>query len=143
MANEDEDSPHEPQFASGPGDPDGLVLIELSGELDISNAGEVRERLARPEVLDAPVVQVDLSEATFIDSAIIGLLVSACKRVRASGGTFSVRCDVGPVRSTLEYAGLVDFFELQGAVQTSSASEEQQMLSGRPDPPAGQGAPAR
>jgi anti-sigma B factor antagonist len=142
MTNQDEDSLDEPQFASGQGDLDGSVLIELSGELDISNAEESRELFARSEVLDAPVVYVDLSEATFIDSITIGVLVSACKRVRASDGTFSVRCDVGAVRSTLEFAGLVDFFELQSAFQRSSEREEDQTRSGRSDPTDGLGTPS-
>ena len=128
MANQDEDSLDELQFVTRPGELDGSVLIKLSGELDISNAGELREVVARSEVLDAPVVYVDLSAATFIDSTTIGVLVSLCKRIRASNGSFSVRCDVGSVRSTLEFAGVIEYLEVQGAFQTLSDREDDRAL---------------
>jgi anti-sigma B factor antagonist len=120
MAIQDNDSQGEPSFTDATTDVDESFLVSFSGELDISTAGEIRERLARPEVLDAPVLHVDLTEATFIDSSAIGLLVSACKRIRGSGGTFSVRCDAGPVRRTLEISGLIDYLEVHDATASRS-----------------------
>jgi anti-anti-sigma regulatory factor len=35
-----------------------------------------------------------------------------CKRVRAAGGTFAGTCHAGPVRRTLETAGLVEYLRL-------------------------------
>jgi anti-sigma B factor antagonist len=92
---------------------DDRVVVSFSGELDIACAGEIRERLAQSEVLDAPTVQFDLSDATFIDSSAIGVLVTACKRVRENGGTCFVRCEVGTISRTLEIAGLSEYFSVQ------------------------------
>ena len=56
---------------------------------------------------------MDLRGLSFLESAGLGVIVSACKRIRASGGTFSTSCDHNLARRTLEIAGLVDFLELQ------------------------------
>lgn len=50
---------------------------------------------------------------TFLDSSGIGVIISACKRVRASGGTLSVTCGSGSVRRSIEIMGLVDYLEVQ------------------------------
>jgi anti-sigma B factor antagonist len=90
----------------------GSVTVELAGEFDLSTAGDLRESLATSDVLDAKRVLVDLSRVSFFDSTSIGLLVSACKRVRHNGGAFSVHCDSAVVFRVLEITGLVDFFEV-------------------------------
>lgn len=91
---------------------DGVVIVSFTGELDLSNAENVRETLGRPDVLNAPSVNVDLTHATFLDSCCIGLLVSACKRLRASGASFSVSCGQSMARRVIEIAGLLDYFEI-------------------------------
>jgi anti-anti-sigma factor len=57
--------------------------IALSGEMDLSNAGEVERELMNAEATDAPTVLVDLSELTFMDSTGIRLLIAADARSRA------------------------------------------------------------
>ncbi len=91
---------------------DGAVIVSLTGELDLSNAENLRETLVRPDVLNAPSVNVDLTQARFLDSCGIGLLVSACKRLRASGAGFSVSCGHSMARRVIEIAGLLDYFEI-------------------------------
>lgn len=103
------------EFTSSVRDGDDRFVVAFSGELDLAVAADIRACLANPAVLDAPAVQVDLRTVTFLDSSAIGVLVSACKRIRASHGTFSVRCDVGPIRRTLEIAGLIEYLGVQGA----------------------------
>ena len=95
---------------------DGAIVVELSGELDLSTAEELRETLVCPAVLGASTVRVDLTQATFIDSSTIGLLVSACKRVRASGASFSVSCGKSHTRRAIEITGLLDFFAVDEAL---------------------------
>ena len=57
-------------------------------------------------------VEMDLRNLTYLGSPGVGMIVTMCKRVRASGGNFSVSCDHGMVRRILEIGGLVDFLEL-------------------------------
>jgi anti-sigma B factor antagonist len=101
---------------SGAPSTDGeLISVSFAGELDLSTAGDMRARLAQSQVLDAQGVQIDLTQVTFLDSSSIGVLIAACKRVRSGGGAFSVICEDGSVRRTLEVAGLLDFLDVRGA----------------------------
>ncbi len=104
------------EFPADVREEDGAIVVELSGELDLSTAEELRETLVCPAVLGASTVRVDLTQATFIDSSTIGLLVSACKRVRASGASFSVRCGKSHTRRAIEVTGLLDFFAVDKAL---------------------------
>lgn len=91
------------------------VLVSIGGELDLASAGALREILVLPEVLDAPKVRIDLNGVDFLGSTGIGLLVSACKRVRDSGGTFSVLCAHGEPRRVLELSGLIEYLKVEDA----------------------------
>ena len=63
---------------------EGSALVTPAGELDISNAGELREQLARPDVLAARQVCVDLNMVGFLDSTCI---VSSSPRASGYGLT--------------------------------------------------------
>ena len=91
------------------------TVVSLAGEIDLSSAGALREVLVLPEVLHAPAVRLDLTEVEFLGSVGIGLLVSACKRVRGSGGTFSVVCRHDETRRVLEISGLLDYLHVEEA----------------------------
>lgn len=102
---------------------DGVALVTLAGELDLSRAEELREQLAHPEVLSARAVRVDLRRVSFLDSVIIGLIVTACKRVRAAGSSFSVVCDPdGIARNVFEIDGLVEYLQVEGPSSNPSAA---------------------
>jgi len=96
-------------------DGDRSVTVILAGELDLSTAADIRECLERPEVLDAERVTIDLTGVTFFDSTSTGLLVGACKRIRSTGGAFSVHCGNDRVLQVLELSGLVDLLEVTAA----------------------------
>jgi anti-anti-sigma factor len=92
----------------------GTAIVTLAGEFDLARAEELRECLVQPEVLSARVVRVDLSRVSFLDSVIIGLLVSVCKKVRKAGSSFSVVCDIeGIARSVFEIDGLLEYLEVE------------------------------
>jgi anti-anti-sigma factor len=102
---------------------DGAVLVTLAGELDLSRAEELREQLAHPEVVGAPAVRVDVRRVSFLDSVIIGLIVTACKRVRAAGSSFSVVCELeGIARNVFEIDGLVEYLQVEGPSSNPSAA---------------------
>ncbi len=96
-------------------DEDAATVVSLTGELDLSTAGTLREVLVLPEVLNAPAVRVDLTQVDFLGSTGVGMLVSACKRIKASGGSFSVICAKSEVRQVLEISGLLDYLHVEGA----------------------------
>jgi anti-anti-sigma factor len=63
----------------------GLVHVALRGELDLSTVGKVQDELRRVEASSPPVVVLDLSRLTFLDSTGLRCLVTADERARDEG----------------------------------------------------------
>jgi anti-sigma B factor antagonist len=66
-------------------DRNGLVHIALKGELDLSTVGKVQDVLDRVEVSSPPIIVVDLSKLTFLDSTGLRCLITADERAREAG----------------------------------------------------------
>ena len=71
---------------------DGVARVVVFGEADIYTAPELKEALSGAIESGATSVLVDLSGATFIDSTTLGVLMSAVRRVRPSGGEVAIAC---------------------------------------------------
>jgi anti-sigma B factor antagonist len=80
--------------------------VFAGGEVDMSAAPDLRETIDRVLEQGIRCVVADLSEATFIDSTCIGVLVSAHNRLHARRGSFVIVCANRNVRKTFEIAGL-------------------------------------
>jgi anti-sigma B factor antagonist len=65
-----------PQFEidSGPG-PDGVWVVRVRGEVDISHEEELRAELRRAVASEADGIVVDLTECEFIDSSGVRMLL--------------------------------------------------------------------
>ncbi len=85
----------------------GVSVISISGEHDLSTAPDLRERLAAALATDEPIV-VDLSRAQFIDSSILGALLDARREAHKGGLGFAVALTngAGPVARVLDVTGL-------------------------------------
>jgi anti-sigma B factor antagonist len=85
----------------------GLAVLDLSGEHDLNTAEPLRERLDSLIEDGVPVV-VDLSRATFVGSAILGILLDARRRAHEAGLGFAMANGDGadPVARVLEVTGL-------------------------------------
>ena len=66
-------------------DRNGLVHVALKGELDLSTVAKVQDELRRVEEGEPPVVVLDLSRLTFLDSTGLRCLVTADERAREAG----------------------------------------------------------
>lgn len=87
---------------------DGTVaVIEMSGELDLSNADTFEQCLSVFRAGDSVVIE--MGRLTFIDSTGIGVLV----RVRARGVEVACRGVQPAVRRALEICGLKDTFAFE------------------------------
>ena len=80
--------------------------IFVGGELDMSVAPELRDAIERAHEQQVKCMVIELSEATFIDSTSIGVLVGAHRRLEAAGGSLAIVCANRNVRQTFEIAGL-------------------------------------
>lgn len=61
------------------------VVVKVEGEVDVSNAGELREKLDQALATDAKTIVVDLSQVPYIDSTGIGVLVGTAHRAKDKG----------------------------------------------------------
>ena len=82
------------------------VLVE--GEVDVSNADELRDAVDSALALDAPEVTVDLLQVPYIDSTGIGVLVGAAHRAADAGKKLVVASPQKNVARVLGLLGVAD-----------------------------------
>ena len=82
------------------------VLVE--GEVDVSNADELRDAVDSALAHDAPEVTVDLSQVPYIDSTGIGGLVGAAHRAADAGKKLVVASPQKNVARVLGLLGVAD-----------------------------------
>jgi anti-anti-sigma factor len=113
---------------------DGVSVIELRGEHDLSTSAEVRTVLASAVTDRRPTV-VELSLTDFIDSSILGVLLSGLRQARDAklGFVFVVQADdSGAVSKTLAGSGLLAFFPVRGSL--AEATEAARSGVNQPSP---------
>jgi anti-sigma B factor antagonist len=81
-------------------------VVAAAGELDLNAAPSLRETLVRLTDLGRIDLVIDMSEATFVDSTVIGVLVGRLKALRPLGGSLSIVCQNENVLRTFEVAGI-------------------------------------
>jgi anti-sigma B factor antagonist len=83
----------------------GVVIAAVTGEIDISNVAQLRERLY--ELADnGGTLIVDLNRVAFIDSAGLGALVGAARRAAEHGGSLLAVCAQPQPRRLLWMTGV-------------------------------------
>jgi anti-anti-sigma factor len=88
---------------------DGVPVLALSGELDMSNAAAVRQAIASSGAERAGRLVLDLSGLTFIDSAGIAVLLEAAERL----DSVSLRAPAPAVWRVIEITGLTQVLPLE------------------------------
>jgi anti-anti-sigma factor len=84
---------------------DGVLVVSVAGELDVSNVGTLAE-VAYDVPNDALGLVLDLCDTTYIDSATIGLLFKLHGSLRRRGQALRVVCPSGSsARRVLELTG--------------------------------------
>ena len=84
------------------------VVVELRGEHDLATRQELHDLFARL-VEQYDLVVIDLTEAEFIDSTVIGALALADRQARERDSRLRVQLRAeGIVRRALEITGIVD-----------------------------------
>jgi anti-sigma B factor antagonist len=99
------------------GDP--VVVIAVHGQADLHTAPELRNAIAAALDGGATGLVIDLSEATFIDSMTLGVLLGAVKRLRPSGGKVGVVCVDPHIRRIFEITLLDRVFSLHTSLEAA------------------------
>jgi anti-sigma B factor antagonist len=91
---------------------DGIYRVLVAGEVDLSTAPELKASLSEVIESGGRGVLVDLSEATFIDSTTLGVLMGAVKRLRPEGGELAITCRDPNIRKIFEITLLDRVFSI-------------------------------
>jgi anti-sigma B factor antagonist len=84
-------------------DPSGVPVLAISGELDLSSAGSVRQAVERVTAEGPDKVIFDLGGLQFMDSTGIAILVIVAEQVE----TVEVRNPSKMIRRIIEISGLM------------------------------------
>src|SRR3954452_17444203 len=84
--------------------------LGVTGEADVDTAPALRGALL--ELIDdgARHIAIDLGGTEFLDSTALGVLVGAMKRLKAIGGSLTVRSPSPRVRQIIDLTGLAGTF---------------------------------
>jgi anti-sigma B factor antagonist len=93
-------------------DRDGRVYVILRGELDLSTVAKVQEELRRVEASTPPVVVLDLSGLTFLDSTGLRCLITADERAREQGRRLVIVRGPDPVQRVFSITRLEEHLEI-------------------------------
>jgi anti-anti-sigma factor len=91
---------------------DGLVHVALRGELDLSTVSKVQEELDRVNTAAPPLVVLDLSNLSFLDSTGLRCVITAAERARDAGRRFVVVRGPDPVQRVFAITRLEDRLEM-------------------------------
>jgi anti-sigma B factor antagonist len=93
----------------------GVAVVSVTGEVDISNCGVLRDRLLRVVTdEDFRGLVVSLGGVDFIDSTGLGVLVGVWHRVGATNFCMALAAPSGGARGILEASGLMKAFSVYG-----------------------------
>jgi stage II sporulation protein AA (anti-sigma F factor antagonist) len=99
---------------------DGIVVARVVGEVDMSNADELRVALAAAMPNDAVGMVLDLTTVEYLDSAGIRMLYQLNEDIQARRRQFQVVIPSGSMAAdVLRLAGVTEYI---GAVETVEAA---------------------
>jgi anti-sigma B factor antagonist len=87
-------------------------VVEVAGEVDLYSAPELKEHVLTAIDRGRTKIVVDLTNATFIDSTTLGVLVGARKRLREHDGALAVVCADDDKLGLFEMTGLDRVFSI-------------------------------
>lgn len=98
-----------------------VPVVTVKGEIDVATAPALRERLVAHDADPAPVVVVDLTDVTFIDSTALGVLVGAYRRLGDAGSVLRLVVTEARILKVLEITDLMSVFPVFDSVAAAVA----------------------
>jgi anti-sigma B factor antagonist len=102
-----------------------VAIVEVTGDIDLTTVAELRERLFALADEGQPLI-IDLDQVTFIDSAGLGALIGAARRVDGHGGSLHAVCSQPQPRKLLWMTGV------DRRIPVSATVDEALMLQATP-----------
>ena len=88
------------------------AIIEVQGEVDLYTSPRMREAIVRTASARTPMVVVDLSGVSYMDSSGVATLVEGLQLSRTYGGAFRLAGLGGAVREVFIFAKLEKVFQI-------------------------------
>ena len=99
-----------------------VAVLALRGEVDVSSAPRLRQRLVELATEGRAWVVVDLSAVEFLDSTGLGILVSGLRRFRLLGGDLTLAGAQPRILRVLEMTRLDRAFDVYASVDAAVAA---------------------
>lgn len=96
-------------------DASGAAVVAVEGDVDLHSGPALRERLSELSGEGARRVVVDLSDATFLDSMALGVLLGAKRDLAESGGVLELVVTREDIRRIFEITMLENVFVIHGS----------------------------
>ncbi len=93
----------------------GPPVIEVSGEVDLATAPDIYHRVCALAEVE-PVVVLDMSRVTFVDSSGLGTLVMADKRLKDALGELRIVITHPSVQRVFDMTDLYEILSIFGSV---------------------------
>lgn len=98
---------------------DTLARLVVEGEVDVSNAAELREALEAALAEGATVLEADIAQVPYIDSTGIGVLVAFAHEAAEADASFVVR---HPQRNVARVLAMLDVASRLGITDDDTAA---------------------
>ena len=105
-------------------DRDGIEVVDVEGEIDISTAPRLRDLLIDLVSRGSYQLIVNLDKVGFLDSTGLGVLVGGLKRVRAHDGSLDLVCTRERILEILRITGLTKVFGIHQSVDQAIAARK-------------------
>jgi len=102
-------------------DTDGVVLVEVDGELIVGNREAFKEVVIDRLDDGGRKFLVDFAESSYIDSSGLGALVSLSKRIREAGGELRLAGLNDDLRTLFELTKLNTLFQISDSRELALA----------------------
>ncbi len=97
-------------------------VVAVAGDLDLHSGPELRDRLTLLTEGGARHVTVDLTDATFLDSMALGVILGAKKRLVDEGGELDLIVPTPEIRRIFEITMLDRVFEIYASREEAVGS---------------------
>ena len=104
-----------------PTDDPALVLVDVTGELDLTNAHELEERLETLSEPNGARLVLDLNRVVFVDSAALHVLFRIARRLGPERFVLALEPSAAVAR-TLAIAGISEVATIGGSAETPRES---------------------
>jgi anti-anti-sigma factor len=101
---------------------DGVRVIAVAGEVDLASVERFQTHVDAAFRRGEPLLVVDLTQVTFVDSAMLHALFRALRRARLAGGDIAVVCVDPRICRLLEVFGLTPEVAIYGDASAAAAA---------------------